>query len=687
MDCQFYWVDAMTGVREVAFDHEKMALALGKAFGHGGDPRQLPIIAIESRDTKGTIIDTVDRRWFVEFPDYSIKLLPGYPIPPNVLPRLSEPPVIGYTGMGTLITFINHTHGKVFIESPGEEERRPLDPGNYAWRWCRVGQTFEIRTLQGKLLGTYQATPDAGCAIAEDPPMAPTTESAADADDSSALEPVSPDGKWVAFTRQYNVFVRAVKTGEEFQLTSDGTEENGYFDNPSQLINWSPDSKKLVVFRVVNGDASGSTSYNIEACPSDQFFPKLLSRESFRVGDVCPVPAPRLFDVASRKEIPIDSAIFANSTLVYENELWWDRNSRRCFFICHRRDYKSLRLVFLNADTGKATTVIDDESTTFIDDVSTVGNHVDKFLAYRLSKTPELIWMSERDGWNHLYLYDLRGNGRLENQITKGHWVVRSWDDSLDRVDEDKRQIYFRAGGLVPGQDPYYIHYCRINFDGSGLLDLTPGDGTHSISYSPDRRFYIDTYSRVDMPPVTELRRSSDGSLVCPLEGGDMSALLATGWKPPERFVAKGRDGKTNIYGVIYKPSNFDPKMKYPIVEDLYAFPQDSWVPEEFSAHNKDMILAELGFIVVQSDGMGTSNRSKAFQDVCWHNVDDDGLPDHIAWIKAAAATRPYMDLSRVGVYGVSAGAAGAVRALEFYNYFYKAAVAWDGIYDERWRL
>ena len=205
----------------------------------------------------------------------------------------------------------------------------------------------------------------------------------------------------------------------------------------------------------------------------------------------------------------------------------------------------------------------------------------------------------------------------------------------VDEVDEGKRQIWFRAGGIMPGQDPYYIHYCRVNFDGTGLTVLTPGDGTHTITFSPDHRFCIDTYSRVDLPPVTELRRSDDGKLICELEKADWSELLQTGWSVPERFVAKGRDGTTDIYGVIFRPGHFNPQRKYPVLENIYAGPQDSFVPKAFAPFHGSQEIAELGFIAVQIDGMGTSNRSKAFHDVCWKNLGDAGFPDRISWIKS----------------------------------------------------
>jgi dipeptidyl aminopeptidase/acylaminoacyl peptidase len=228
------------------------------------------------------------------------------------------------------------------------------------------------------------------------------------------------------------------------------------------------------------------------------------------------------------------------------------------------------------------------------------------------------------------------------------------------------------------------VHYCRVNFDGSDLVDLTPGNGTHKVAYSPDGRFYIDTYSRVDLPPVNELRRTSDGKLTCELEEADDTELLATGWMTPERFVAKGRDGVTDIYGVIYRPTNFSASKKYPVIEDIYAGPQDSFVPKAFTTHNDGMAMAELGFIIVQIDGMGTSNRSKAFHDVCWHNLGDAGFPDRILWLKAAAAKYPYMDLTRVGIYGTSAGGQNALRAVEAFGNFYTAAVADCGCHDNR---
>jgi dipeptidyl aminopeptidase/acylaminoacyl peptidase len=268
----------------------------------------------------------------------------------------------------------------------------------------------------------------------------------------------------------------------------------------------------------------------------------------------------------------------------------------------------------------------------------------------------------------------------MKHQITKGAWPVRE----VLHVDEAKKEIWFLASGLREKEDPYHTHLCRVDFEGSGFQQLTEGDGNHHVDFSPDRTFFIDTWSRADLPPVIELRRSRDGSLVCVLEKAEVSALLAAGWTMPERFVAKGRDGKTDIHGVIIKPSHFDPAKRYPVVEHIYAGPHSAFAPKEFSRLIGHHTIAELGFIVVQMDGMGTNHRGKAFHDVCWKNIKDAGFPDRKLWIKEAAKTRPWMDLSRVGIYGGSAGGQNAMRALLDHHDFYHVAVADCGCHDNR---
>jgi dipeptidyl aminopeptidase/acylaminoacyl peptidase len=287
--------------------------------------------------------------------------------------------------------------------------------------------------------------------------------------------------------------------------------------------------------------------------------------------------------------------------------------------------------------------------------------------------------MSERDGWNHLYFYD-GATGAVRNQITKGEWVVRS----VDKVDETKRQVYFQGSGFVPGEDPYFVHAFRVNLDGTGLTRLTEAAASHSVRYSEDLAYFTDTWSRIDLAPVMEIRSAADGSAVMAVEKGDISGLVKAGWRAPEAFVAKGRDGKTDIHGIIVRPTQFDPRKKYPVIEYIYAGPHSSFVPKSFQAYSGMRALAELGFIVSQCDGMGTSNRSKAFHDVCWKAIGDAGFPDRILWHKAVAAKYPSYDIGRVGIYGNSAGGQNALGALLFHPEFYTSAVSSCGCHDNR---
>jgi dipeptidyl aminopeptidase/acylaminoacyl peptidase len=287
--------------------------------------------------------------------------------------------------------------------------------------------------------------------------------------------------------------------------------------------------------------------------------------------------------------------------------------------------------------------------------------------------------MSERDGWNHLYLYDGM-TGQVKNQITKGPWVVKF----VERVDTVARQIWFTGLGKNPGQDPYLAQHYRVNFDGTGLVALTDGDGSHTITWSPDRQYYVDSWSRVDLAPVSQLRKASDLSVVMDLEHGDLTELKKAGWSVPEVFSAKGRDGTTDIWGVIYRPTNFNPKKKYPVIENIYAGPQGSFVPKTFAVNNGMRNLAELGFIVVQIDGMGTSNRSKAFHDVAWKNLGDAGFPDRVLWHRAVAAKYPSYDITRVGIYGTSAGGQNALGGLLFHPEFYTVGFSAAGCHDNR---
>jgi dipeptidyl aminopeptidase/acylaminoacyl peptidase/uncharacterized protein (DUF885 family) len=499
-------------------------------------------------------------------------------------------------------------------------------------------------------------------------------------------EPRSPDGRFEAFVRDHNLHVRELASGAETALTTDGTAEDSYardvrreravgleYDAPdpepaAPEVFWSPDSRRLVALRTRPG--TERRVYIIESAPRDQLQPKLHSYPYLKPGDDIPVRKPRLFDLEAKREVPVADALFPNPWSI--GDLRWSRDSSRCTFLYNERGHQVLRLVAVDAASGEARAIIDERSATFID-------YSGKLFMEHLDDTDEIIWMSERDGWNHLYLYDAR-SGAVKSQITRGEWMVRG----VDQVDWEKREVWFRAGGLRPAEDPYHVHFARVGFDGEGLVVLTEGDGTHDIRFSPDRRFLIDTWSRVDLPPVTELRSAEDGRLITHLERADTSELAARGFRPPERFVAKGRDGATDIHGIIHLPADLDPTRKYPVIESIYAGPQGSFVPKSFRPGYGVEDLTRLGFAVVQIDGMGTSNRSKKFHDVAWKNLGDSGLPDRIAWLKAAAAKHPWIDLERVGIFGGSAGGQSALRALLAHGDFYKAAVADCGCHDNR---
>ena len=493
------------------------------------------------------------------------------------------------------------------------------------------------------------------------------------------------DGKWEALIQNYNVFVRPAGTTEPATpLSYDGSEGNYY---TLRSVAWSPDSRKIAAYHTRPG-YSRVVNY-IESSPADQVQPKLWTNATKPVprvfgdlyrkpGDALDIATPVLFDVAAKKEIEIDHTLFPNAYSL-SAPVWW-KDSRAFTFEYNQRGHQVYRVIEVDAQTGSARPLIEEQSKTFIY-YNTLGPGLSAGRKYRhdTNDGKEIIWASERDGWEHLYLYD-GITGKVKNQITKGDWVVRN----VDRVDDDARQIWFEAGGTIAGQDPYFTHYYRINFDGTGLTGFTDADGNHTVSFSPDRKFYVDTWSRVDLPAIAQLRRTEDRTVVMDVEKTDATALLAAGFHFPEVFVAKGRDGKTDIWGTITRPMNFDPAKKYPVIENIYAGPQGSFVPKTFTPVSGDQALAELGFIVVHIDGMGTSNRSKAFHDVAFKNLGDAGFPDRILWHKAAAAKYPSYDISRVGIFGTSAGGQNSLGGVLFHPEFYKVVVTNSGCHDNR---
>jgi len=546
------------------------------------------------------------------------------------------------------LAFVDSGHAIEFTLTPRPGETQPdttrwrCTLADYTCGRARPDSTFRARRqVGGGLFGT---------------PPAP-----------DARPRVSPDRKLEAFVQNYNVAIRAVGSPEVTQLSTDGSEGDAY--DPQSIV-WSPDSKHIAAYRVRPGYRR--EVYYVQSSPEDQLQPKHSTLLYNKPGDVLDQGTPALFDVTTRAETVVDRALFPNAYAV--TGLEWRKDNRAVTFEYNQRGHQVYRVIEIDAATGKTRAVIDEQMPTFFE-------YSAKKYRFDLADGKEIIWMSERDGWNHLYLYD-GVTGKVRKQITKGAWVVRG----VDWVDTTKRQIYFTASGMYAGKDPYFVNAYRINFDGSGLTPLTDPalDANHAVSYSPDHRYFVDLYSRVDLPPVMQLRQASDGKVVSELEHADASALLATGWKPPEVFTALGRDGKTEIWGVIIRPMNFDSTRTYPVVENIYAGPQGSFVPKTFSNQLAMQSLAELGFIVVQMDGMGTSNRSKAFHDVAWKNLGDAGFPDRILWHKAVAAKYRYYDISRVGIYGTSAGGQNSMGALLFHPEFYKVGVSAAGCHDNR---
>lgn len=483
---------------------------------------------------------------------------------------------------------------------------------------------------------------------------------------------VSPDKKWEAYVKDNNLYLSPLwdekekdKPKEEIALTMDGT-ANLRYDGWS--IIWSPDSRKLATVKV--RDVQERRIPLIESSPSSQKQPILQWRDYAKPGDVLPVYLPVLFDVEARKQMALNVTPYENQ--FYLNLTGWREDSRAFTFEFNQRGHQRYVIGEVSAADGSIRHLVDEQTKTFI--------YYYNNYRYDLDDGKELLWISERDGWRHLYLID-GTNGQVKQQVTKGEWVVRQ----VDYVDETNRVVYFTASGFNKGEDPYNLHYCRINLDGTGFTDMTPENGNHRVTFSADRSYFTDVYSRPDLPPVSQLKRTSDVSVVAGLQRCDVSALQAEGWQMPEVFCAKGRDGQTDIWGNIYRPMHFDASKSYPVVEFIYAGPHDSHVDKDFKpAHHLVSKLVELGFIVVSIDGMGTSNRSKAFHDVCWKNLKDAGFPDRIAWMKAAGAKYKYMDLNRVGIYGWSAGGQNAMAALLFHNDFYKVAVALCGCHDNR---
>ena len=474
----------------------------------------------------------------------------------------------------------------------------------------------------------------------------------------------SPDERWRVELRAHNVILHSVEDNVEEVMTSDGDATHMYGH-----VQWAPDSSRFVVWKTKVGQRRQVTV--VESSPKDQLQPKVHTFAYDKPGDRIDTSAPYVFFTDKRAVIKPDHSLIKNPFQV--NKLVWRGDSQRLTYHYIERGFGKHNVIEVNTETRVQRVLVREESETFIH-VWGIGFRED------LNDGKEILWTSERDGWNHLYLLDGK-TGEVKRQLTKGDWVVHK----VAYVNQDERYAIVVGGGKLAGRDPYHKHWYKVDLDTAESVHLTPQPGTHKLTFSADRKYYLDTYSSIDRAPTYELRKSADGSLVKLLHKVSTKELEATGWRAPIVFKSKDRDGKFDIWGSIELPVNFDPQRSYPVIENIYAGPHDQHVPKRFSVWNGNTTdLTQRGFIVVRIDGKGTGKRCKEFSHFCYKNLADAGFPDRIAWMRDAAKKIPQMDLQRVGIYGGSAGGQSSTGALLSHGDFYKAAVSDCGCHDNR---
>lgn len=495
---------------------------------------------------------------------------------------------------------------------------------------------------------------------------------------------VSPDKKWIAEVRNFNLFLKNAETEEEFQITDDGVEKYEYATplswynltdesvgekyDPSIFVRWSDDSKKLVTYRLDRRNVG--KLYLYQSLPDSGFRAKVWSYERALPGETAITEEYYIFNVETKSKVKVELEPFADFTASIFPA--WQNEKSELYFARFKRGYQELDLFKVNAETGEVSTILTDKSETMIE-TQTVD-------CEWLKDESQFFWTSERDGWNHIYRYDKEGN--LLNQVTKGEFVVHE----IAKVDEEKQLIYFVASGKETDVDPYYRNLYVTDFEGDSIILLTKENADHQILIPEEANYFVDSYSRVDRPTDHVVRNLEDGRIIYRLESASLDPLFAAGWNFPEPFKVKARDGITDIYGLIFYPSDFDSTKTYPVLDATYSGPQAVRTPKTFSSgyNNYDVSMAELGFIVITIDGLGSAWRSKKFHDFSYKNLGDIGAEDHISGMKQLAETRPWMDLNRVGIYGHSAGGYDAVHAILVHPEFYKVAVSSSGNHDHR---
>ncbi|QGG51841.1 S9 family peptidase [Lysinibacillus pakistanensis] len=522
----------------------------------------------------------------------------------------------------------------------------------------------------------------------------------------------SPDGDWTVFTKDHNLYLRNLNTKEVKTLTIDGEPyydygsqpeastsaifERLYQQQPPPVALWSPNSKKIVSHRL--DQRKVRTLHLLQYVPQNQAGePEAHAYRYPLVGDkYVPLIEFYIFDIEKGSAIQVDFDPIISGMVSplteYSQTAFWTEDSNSFYFLNFSRDYRVVQFILVDSETGKARILLEEQSDSFIfTDLYNLG-----FGAVNIrwiNKSNDFIWHSERDGWSHLYLYD--GNtGQLKNRITSGEWGVRQ----IISVDEEKEWLYFTAGGRESDRDPYLQHLYRVRFDGTELMLLTPEDAEHDVFISPNNTYFVDTYSRVDLPPQTILRKT-DGSFVCNLEKANVERLMEKGYSIPKRFKVKAADGVTDLYGILIQPANLTKNKKYPVLDSFYGGPQLTHTPKKFTWGGEFIegpvdftggaqAFAQLGFAVLIMDGRGTPYRSKSFHDYSNGNLERAaGLEDHVAALKQLTQRFPFLDKNSVGIYGESGGGYGAARAILSYPETYKVAVAGCGNHDQRYYL
>jgi len=662
---EFRTANAKSERTPAAFDHESVSKQLAARGEENCSPNALPFELFQT-DSQGTVY-AVTSQGDVSVIDFGKSTLTSpklgvatpFDIAPSALLASSQ------GGPSTRIVFLNESKESITLTWLDDQAK------SRSYGEVKAGTSRRIDTFVGHLwsvsskskgnLGRYMATERIGVVRIDGTPKSPHLE-------ARNQHWIAPDG-----VRRYHTQgsrkIR-IESGEgpnskelcSFEITDTEDTLN------SRHLMWSPDSRYLIGFR--RTPAKSRVITLIETSPKNQVDPVTKSVNYPKPGDPRSKDVPYLIDTVDGVLHDLNSPLIESAWSLTDVE--WSPDSKSFSFLYNQRGHKVMHLLEVDVATRSINTLIEEECETFFD-------YTNKTYLNRFPAKDEALWMSERDGWNHLYLWDTKRR-KLKNQITKGDWLVRK----VVRVDESKRLIWFSAMGVRRDQDPYHVHFGRIGFDGKGLTWLTDGDGTHSIELSPDGEYVLARHSRSDLAPIHEFRNGKTGKRIAVLAEADATALVKAGWNAPVRLTALGRDGKTPICGHLLFPSWAKPGETFPVIESIYAGPHGHFVPKTFERWHAERELSEIGFVVARIDGMGTNWRSKAFHDVCYKNLADAGLPDRVLWLKAAAKSHPAMDITRVGIYGGSAGGQSAMRALISHHDFYKAAAADCGCHDNR---